>query len=40
MNDQNAGIPKNKQTTLGLYVSAQETYEMWKANPERVKIMT
>ncbi len=39
MNDQNTGIPKNKQTTLGLYVMAQEAYEMWKADPERVKII-
>jgi len=30
---------KEKQTTLGLYVTAKEAYEMWKAEPERVKIL-
>lgn len=39
MNDQNTGIPKNKQTTLGLYVTAQQAYEMWKADPELAKII-
>jgi rhodanese-related sulfurtransferase len=32
-------IPKNKQTKLGLYVTAQQAYEMWKANPSGVKII-
>jgi rhodanese-related sulfurtransferase len=32
-------LPKSKQTTLGLYVTAQEAYEMWKADPKRVKII-
>ena len=32
-------VPEKKQTTLGLYVTAQEAYEMWKANPERVNIL-
>jgi rhodanese-related sulfurtransferase len=32
-------LPKNKQTTLGLYVTAQEAYEMWKTDPKRVKII-
>lgn len=32
-------LPKNKRTTLGLYVTAQEAYEMWKADSERVKII-
>jgi rhodanese-related sulfurtransferase len=32
-------LPKAKQTTLGLYVTAQEPYEMWKAEPERVNIL-
>lgn len=31
--------PKNKQTKLGLYVAAQEAYEMWRADPARVKII-
>ncbi len=25
-------FPKNEQTTLGLYVTAQEAYEKWKAD--------
>ena len=32
-------VPKMKQTSLGLYVTAKEAYEMWKANPETVKIL-
>jgi rhodanese-related sulfurtransferase len=32
-------IPKGKQTTLGLYVTAAEAYDMWKANPDKVKIL-
>jgi rhodanese-related sulfurtransferase len=32
-------LPKNKQTSLGLYVTAREAYEMWKADPDRVKII-
>ena len=32
-------IPKAKQTTLGLYVTAKEAYEMWKESPEKVKIL-
>ena len=32
-------LPKNKQTTLALYVDAAQAYEMWKADPERVKII-
>ena len=31
--------PENKQTTLGLYVTAAEAYQMWKVDPERVKII-
>ena len=27
-------VPKAKQTSLGLYVTSKEAYEMWKANPE------
>jgi rhodanese-related sulfurtransferase len=30
---------KEKQTTLGLYVTAKEAYDMWKADPEKVKIL-
>lgn len=32
-------IPKEKQTVLGLYVTAKEAHEMWKAEPEKVMIL-
>jgi rhodanese-related sulfurtransferase len=32
-------VPKEKQTTLGLYVTAVEAYEKWKAAPPKVKIL-
>ena len=32
-------IPKGKETSLGLYVTAKEAYEQWKASPEKVKII-
>lgn len=32
-------ISKGKQTTLGLYVTAKEAYDMWKAEPTKVKIL-
>ena len=32
-------VPKGKQTTLGLYVTAAKAYEMWKANPDKVKLI-
>ena len=32
-------LPERKQTTLGLYADAAQSYEMWKADPERVKII-
>jgi rhodanese-related sulfurtransferase len=32
-------LPKDKQTTTGLYVTAREAYDMWKNNPEKVKIL-
>ena len=32
-------LPKGKQTTLGLYVTAAQAYEMWKAAPDKVKII-
>lgn len=34
-----ADLPKEKQTTLGLYVTAKEAYEKWKADPDKVKIL-
>jgi rhodanese-related sulfurtransferase len=32
-------LPKGKQTTLGLYVTAKEAYEKWLGAPEKVKIL-
>jgi rhodanese-related sulfurtransferase len=32
-------LPKEKQTALGLYVTAKEAYEKWKADPEKVMIL-
>ena len=32
-------LPKGKQTTLGLYVTAAQAYEMWKAAPDKVKLI-
>ena len=34
-----AQLQKMKQTTLGLYVTAAQAYEMWKAAPDKVKII-
>jgi rhodanese-related sulfurtransferase len=32
-------VPDEKQTSLGLYLTAQEAYEKWKAAPETVKVL-
>ena len=32
-------LPEEKETTLGLYVTAEEAYEMWKSNPEKIKVL-
>ena len=32
-------VPEANRTSLGLYVTPQEAYEMWKAEPERVHIL-
>ena len=32
-------LPKEKQTKLGLYVTSKEAYDMWKASPEKIKIL-
>lgn len=32
-------LPKAKQTVLGLYVTAKEAYEQWRAAPDSVKII-
>ena len=34
-----AQVPADKQTTLGLYITAREAYDQWKAAPGRVKIL-
>jgi rhodanese-related sulfurtransferase len=34
-----AELPKGKQTALGLYVTAREAYDQWKAAPEKVRIV-
>ena len=34
----NSELPKEKHTTLGLYLTAKEAYDKWKAEPEKVKI--
>ena len=37
--DTSRNVPPDKQTVLGLYLTAPEAYERWKADPERVKII-
>ena len=32
-------VPISNQTTLGLYVTPSEAYEMWKANPKKIYII-
>jgi rhodanese-related sulfurtransferase len=32
-------LPKEKQTKLGLYVTASEAYEMWQKDPHEIKII-
>jgi len=32
-------VPERKQTTLGLYVTAKEAFEKWKAEPDQVKVL-
>ena len=34
-----SSIPKQKQTVLGLYVTAKEAYEMWLADKNKIKIL-
>src|SRR5690348_9089614 len=35
----NTTLPKEKQTVLGLYVTAKEAYQKWKTAPEKIKIV-
>ena len=39
MTELKANLPKEKQTALGLYVTAKEAYESWQAEPDKVKIV-
>ncbi len=39
MNDPMANLPKEKQTVLGLYVTAKQAYTKWQAAPDQVKII-
>jgi rhodanese-related sulfurtransferase len=39
MNEPIANLPKEKQTVLGLYITAKEAYAKWKAAPNQVKII-
>jgi len=39
MSEPNATLPQEKQTVLGLYVTAKEAYAKWKAAPDQVKII-
>jgi rhodanese-related sulfurtransferase len=32
-------VPERKQTSVGLYITSEEAYEIWRANPERVHII-
>jgi len=34
-----ATLPKEKQTVLGLYVTARQAYEMWQAAPHTVQVI-
>ena len=39
MSETGANIPSGKQTVLGLYATARQAYERWKAGPDAVKII-
>ena len=39
MTEQRVDVPKGKQTVLGLYVTAREAYEQYRAAPDTVKII-
>jgi len=39
MSELNNAIPKQKRTALGLYLTAKEAYEMWRADPDDVLIV-
>ena len=35
----NQQLPEGKQTTVGLYVTAREAYELWQADQDHVKVI-
>ena len=37
--DLRASLPEGKKTVLGLYVTAEQAYEKWKAAPDKIKII-
>jgi rhodanese-related sulfurtransferase len=39
MNDPQNNLPKEKQTVLGLYITAKEAHARWQAEPDKVKII-
>lgn len=39
MSEAGANLPKAKQTVPGLYVTAREAYEAWKADPDKVILL-
>jgi rhodanese-related sulfurtransferase len=39
MTELKENLPKEKQTVLGLYVTAKEAHEKWQAEPEKLKIL-
>lgn len=39
MSEQSSVMPKEKETVLGLYMTAREAYERWQADPDAVKIL-
>src|SRR5271157_6571695 len=39
MPESNLNLPEGKQTVLGLYLTAREAYEKWKADPDKVKVI-
>ena len=34
-----SSVPEKKQTVLGLYVTAKQAHEKWRANPDAVKLL-
>jgi hypothetical protein len=39
MTETKANLPKEKQTALGLYLTAKEAYAKWQAAPDKIKII-